>query len=61
MVVVAGRIGEFVVGDMNDAVGGAVGGGSEGGGVNGAGDGGPVGERSTCDGDVRFDEVGGCF
>ena len=57
MVVVASSIREFVIGDVDDAVAGAVGGGSEGGGVNGAGDSGPVGERAAGDGDIGFSEI----
>ena len=44
LVVVASRIGEFVVGDVDDAVGCAVCCWREGGGINGAGDSVPVGE-----------------
>ena len=59
LVVVSSSIGEFVVGDVNDAIGGAVGIWREGGGVNGAGYSSPVGERPACYGDVGFNEVGG--
>ena len=43
-VVVAGKIKEFVVSDVDDAIGGAVFRGGEGGGVNGVGNSVPVGE-----------------
>ena len=58
---VASGIREFVVGNVDDSVAGAVGCWGEGGGVNAARNSFPVGERSTCDGDVGFDEVGGGF
>ena len=60
-IVVASSIREFVVSNVDDSIAGAVGCGCEGGGVDGAGNSFPVGEGSTCDGDVGLNEVRGGF
>ena len=57
LVVVASTIREFVIGDVNHAVGGAVCSGRKGGGIGGA-RAGEVGKGAARDGDIRFDEVG---
>ena len=57
---VACGVGEFGRGNRDNAVGGAVGGGSECCGVGGTGTG-EIGECTTGNGDVGLDEVGGSF
>ena len=56
---VAGRIGEGATGHRDQAICGAVVGGSEGGGIGGRGMSGPVGEGASGDRDVGLEEVCG--